>query len=331
MVDNKQVYAKQLLQAAGGDVHEALRELQQAAKVAREAKKYVPKNQEVIVGVRSLGKTYKMGKTSVEALKNVDFTVYRGEFVAITGTSGSGKSTLLQLIGGLDKPTQGDVTVGGQNLKHLSDSKLSKFRNRTIGFVFQFFYLQPFLRLQSNIEVPAMFARTAPAARKGKSKDLAEVVGLGDRLRHYPKELSGGQMQRAAIARALQNQPSILLADEPTGNLDHANATAIFELFKKIRDEQGTTVIVVTHDMALAGLADRSVHMGDGAVLSGEVSVPASADALAKSAEQTTAASPEKSAAPVTTGVKTPSAPNVESRPLAIPKPASTPKKVRVL
>lgn len=285
VVENKQVYAKQLLQASGGDVQTALRELQQAAKALREAKSYVPKNQEVMVGVRSLSKTYKMGKTSVEALKNVDFTVFRGEFVAITGTSGSGKSTLLQLIGGLDKPSKGDITVGGQNLKHLSDSKLSKFRNRTVGFVFQFFYLQPFLRLQSNIEVPAMFARTAPAARRGKSKELAEVVGLGDRLRHFPKELSGGQMQRAAIARALQNQPSILLADEPTGNLDHANATAIFELFKKIRDEQGTTVIVVTHDMTLASLADRSVHMSDGAVLSGEVGVPIVPDVTAKTSE----------------------------------------------
>ncbi len=320
MVDNKQVYAKQLLQAAGGDVQQALRELQLAAKMLREAKSYVPKNQEVIVGVRALSKTYKMGKTSVDALKNVDFTVFRGEFVAITGTSGSGKSTLLQLIGGLDKPSQGDITVGGQNLKHLSDSKLSKFRNRTIGFVFQFFYLQPFLRLQSNIEVPAMFARIAPAVRKGKSKELAEVVGLGDRLRHFPKELSGGQMQRAAIARALQNQPSILLADEPTGNLDHANATAIFELFKKIRDEQGTTVIVVTHDMTLASLADRSVHMTDGAILSGEIGVPIVPDVTAKTPEPTVP--PVATTAPL---VETPSAPAP-----ADPAPKTTSVKVRV-
>jgi len=273
-VDNKQVFAKQLLDATGGDIQGALRELQQAAKVVREAKRYTPKNQEVIVSVNGLSKSYKMGKTSVDALKNVDFTVYRGEFVAITGTSGSGKSTLLQLIGGLDKPSIGEVTVNGQNLKRLGDGKLSKFRNRTIGFVFQFFYLQPFLRLQSNIEVPAMFARTTPAVRKRKSKELAEVVGLGDRLRHYPKELSGGQMQRAAIARALQNEPLILLADEPTGNLDHTNATAIFELFKQIRDEHGTTVIVVTHDLALASLADRAVHMSDGAIVSGNLVAP---------------------------------------------------------
>lgn len=271
MVDNKKLYAKQLLDAAGGDIQAALRELQQAAKAERELKTYTPKNQDVVVNVHGLAKTYKMGKTTVDALKNVDFTVYRGEFVAITGTSGSGKSTLLQLIGGLDKPSKGEISVNGQNLKRLGDGKLSKFRNRTIGFVFQFFYLQPFLKLQSNIEVPAMFARTAPAARKRKSKELAEVVGLGDRLRHYPKELSGGQMQRAAIARALQNEPMILLADEPTGNLDHSNATAIFELFKQIRDEHGTTVIVVTHDMALASLADRAVHMSDGVIVSGNI------------------------------------------------------------
>ncbi len=273
-MDTKQTLADQLLRASDGDVQAALRELQLAAKKSREASKYTPKSQEVIVRVEGVNKKYKMGKTSVDALHDIDFSVYKSEFVAITGTSGSGKSTLLQLIGGLDKPSAGDITVGGQNLKHLSDGKLSKFRNRTIGFVFQFFYLQPFLRLQSNIEVPAMFARTSPQARRGKSKELAEVVGLGDRLRHFPKELSGGQMQRAAIARALQNQPSILLADEPTGNLDHANATAIFELFKKIRDEQGTTVIVVTHDTALASLADRSVHMSDGKIVSGNISRP---------------------------------------------------------
>ncbi|QQS19196.1 ABC transporter ATP-binding protein [Candidatus Saccharibacteria bacterium] len=209
-----------------------------------------------------------MAKTHVEALKGVSLQIHKGEFVAITGTSGSGKSTLLQLMGGLDKPSKGSIVVHDQDLHKLHDGKLSRFRNRTIGFVFQFFYLQPFLRLQTNLEVPAMFARTKRALRKNKSAELAETVGLGDRLRHYPRELSGGQMQRAAIARALQNDPEILLADEPTGNLDHANATAIFDLFKQIRDERGTTVVVVTHDLALAGMADRSIHMSDGAIAS---------------------------------------------------------------
>ncbi len=265
--DLRQTYAGQLLRACGGDPRVALEEIKIAAKGLRASKQYKPQNDEVVVRVEDVSKTYKMGKTRVDALKQVSLTVHKGEFIAITGTSGSGKSTLLQLIGGLDKPTSGAITVHDQDLKKLSDGKLSRFRNRTIGFVFQFFYLQPFLRLQTNIEVPAMFARTKRGVRSSKSSELAGMVGLSDRLRHYPRELSGGQMQRAAIARALQNDPDILLADEPTGNLDHANATAIFDLFKKIRDERGTTVVVVTHDLALAAMADRAVHMADGGLV----------------------------------------------------------------
>lgn len=260
----RKTYAAELLNACGGDARLALQELNSAAKLAVASKKYRPKNSEIIVRVEQVTKTYKMGKTHVEALKEVTLDIHKGEFVAITGTSGSGKSTLLQLIGGLDKPSGGTVTVKDQDLKKLRDGKLSRFRNRTIGFVFQFFYLQPFLRLQTNIEVPAMFARTKRSVRGLKSHETAETVGLVDRMRHYPRELSGGQMQRAAIARALQNDPEILLADEPTGNLDRANATAIFELFKQIRDERGATVVVVTHDLALAGMADRAIHMSDG-------------------------------------------------------------------
>lgn len=177
----------------------------------------------------------------------------------------------MQLIGGLDKPGKGEIIVDGQKLSKLRDGKLSRFRNQTVGFVFQFFYLQPFLRLQSNLELPAMFARSKPKLRHAQSQSLAEIVGLSDRLSHYPKELSGGQMQRAAIARALQNQPSLLLADEPTGNLDHANATAIFELFRSIRDNHGTSVVIVTHDLALASLADRVIHMSDGQIVSGAI------------------------------------------------------------
>ena len=268
-MDQSKQYATQLLDSVGGDVRAALRELQIASKQSRQQAGYTPKSSEAVVTVTALEKTYKMGKNTVQALHGVDLTIYKGEFVAITGASGSGKSTLLQLIGGLDKPSRGDVIVGGTNLRKLSDGKISRFRNRTIGFVFQFFYLQPFLRLQTNLEVPAMFARTKRRERSSRSSQLAEHVGLADRLRHFPKELSGGQMQRAAIARALQNNPAILLADEPTGNLDHTNALAIFELFKKIRDENGTTVIVVTHDLHLAAMADRAVHMTDGKITAG--------------------------------------------------------------
>lgn len=265
--EEKRLYATQLLKACDGDAQNALQELKLAAKTIRETKAYTPKNSEVVVHVENVSKTYKVGKTSVEALKDVTVQVHKGEFVAITGTSGSGKSTLLQLIGGLDKPSTGAITVHSQDLQKLRDGKLSRFRNRTIGFVFQFFYLQPFLRLQTNIEVPAMFARTKRAVRAEKSKETAETVGLADRLRHYPRELSGGQMQRAAIARALQNNPEILLADEPTGNLDSSNATAIFELFQRIRDERGATIVVVTHDLALAAMADRAIHMSDGGIV----------------------------------------------------------------
>lgn len=264
---SRRTLAAQLLAACDGDMVAAMAELKVAAKTLREAKNYQPKNAEIMVHVDHVSKSYKMGKTHIEALKDVTLDIHKGEFVAITGTSGSGKSTLLQLIGGLDKPSSGSIIVRDQDLRKLRDGKLSHFRNRTIGFVFQFFYLQPFLRLQTNIEVPAMFARTKRAERNKKSSQTADTVGLSDRLRHYPRELSGGQMQRAAIARALQNDPDILLADEPTGNLDSSNATAIFELFQRIRDERGATIVVVTHDLALAALADRAIHMSDGGIV----------------------------------------------------------------
>lgn len=258
--------AKQLLAACGSDplmAAAAVRAAQHQTKVVTE---YRPKNDSVIVAVENLSKRYKVSKQHIQALDDVSVRIHTGEFVAITGTSGSGKSTLLQLIGGLDKPSAGTVSVNGQNLAKLRDGTLSTFRNQTIGFVFQFFYLQPFLTLQTNVEVPAMFARTPRKDRHARSAELAASVDLSDRLGHLPRELSGGQMQRAAIARALQNKPQLLLADEPTGNLDRANAMAIFDLFRKIRDEQGTTVIVVTHDLELASNADRIISMSDGKV-----------------------------------------------------------------
>jgi ABC-type lipoprotein export system ATPase subunit len=266
MAQTPRMLAQQLLDQTNGDLAVAIDLLRQTQQ-QRKASHYQPKSTEVIARFTDVGKRYKVGRNHVQALNNVSIEVYKGEFLAITGTSGSGKSTLLQLLGGLDKPSQGTVEVAGQNLAKLRDAKLSDFRNQTIGFIFQFFYLQPFLRLQTNIEVPAMFSGLKARDRRERSGALAAQVGLQDRLKHLPRELSGGQMQRAAIARALLNQPRILLADEPTGNLDSANARSIYELFRKICDQQGTTVVVVTHDRELASLADRSIAMSDGSIV----------------------------------------------------------------
>lgn len=238
-----------------------------SAERQRPAKAVVTADGPVLVDLQDVKKTYKVGGEKIAALDGVSLQIKEGEFIALTGTSGSGKSTLLQIIGGLDKPTEGVVMVDGANLKKMRDGTLSKFRNRTIGFVFQFFYLQPFLRIRTNLEVPGMFARTKRSVRRNDIQRLAQAVGLEDRLGHLPRELSGGQMQRAAIARALLNQPKILLADEPTGNLDSTNSDAIIELFESIRRDFGTTIIIVTHDAAIAARADREIRLKDGVIV----------------------------------------------------------------
>ena len=220
----------------------------------------------VMISTKSLTKRYRVGGHDLLATDNVSITINQGEFVAIIGESGS-KSTLLQLLGGLDKPTSGSVAIGGVNITNLSDGKLSRFRNQTIGFVFQSFYLQPFLTLRRNIEVAAMPSRMKRAARRARTDRLAEQVGLADRLDYYPRQLSGGQIQRAAIARALFNKPPILLADEPTGNLDSQNSRGIIALFRQICDGWGTTVVVVTHSREVAMVADRVVTVKDGAIV----------------------------------------------------------------
>lgn len=235
-------------------------------KVAKNTKSNPHSSDAVVISVKNLEKSYKIGRQKVNAINNVSLDIHKGEFVAITGASGSGKSTLLQLIGGLDKPTSGSIEINGSKLGTMSDRKLSKFRNQTIGFVFQFFYLQPFLNLKRNIEVASMPSRMKNVERNKRIEQLAAQVGLSERLKHLPRELSGGQIQRVAIARALLNNPSIILADEPTGNLDSQNGKSIIDLFQTIRSQTGATVVVATHDQDIAEQADRIIHIQDGAI-----------------------------------------------------------------
>lgn len=260
--------AKQLLELNDNNL-DAVINLLRTASLGKSSKKAIKRTYgEVVLQMQDVTKSYKIGRQKVEALRGISLEVREGEYVSLTGPSGSGKSTMLQLIGALDKPTNGTILIGGTNIAKMSDRRLSVLRNKTIGFVFQFFYLQPFLKLQANLEVPAMFARVPKKQRVEKVLELAEKVGLADRLKHLPKELSGGQMQRAAIARALLNNPKIILADEPTGNLDRQNALAIMDLFEAVRETYGTTIIMVTHDKELAERADREIRLLDGKIQS---------------------------------------------------------------
>lgn len=225
-------------------------------------------NMPAVISLKNVTKTYRLGDETLHALDTVDCTVETGEFVAITGPSGSGKSTLANIIGGLDRPTSGSVVIDGQDLSEVRDRQLSDYRNRHIGFVFQSFNLQGSQTALENVMLPLVFARMKPAERKARAKECLEAVGLGDRLKHKPSQLSGGQRQRVAIARALAVRPSIILADEPTGNLDSARGEEIMKLLKDL-NKQGITLVVITHDMAIARQADRIIQMKDGKVTRG--------------------------------------------------------------
>jgi putative ABC transport system ATP-binding protein len=216
-----------------------------------------------VVEVKNLVKSYKLGDEVLNALNNISCTIQAGEFIAITGPSGSGKSTLANIIGGLDKPTSGSVVVDSKDLSHTHDRQLSDYRNHHIGFVFQSFNLQANQTALENVMLPLVFSKMKPKERKNRAKECLEAVGLGDRLKHKPTQLSGGQRQRVAIARALAVKPSIILADEPTGNLDSARGEEIIKLLKKL-NQQGITLIIITHDMNIARQADRVIRIKDG-------------------------------------------------------------------
>jgi putative ABC transport system ATP-binding protein len=218
-----------------------------------------------IVEAVNLKKTYMLGKVPVNALRGVNLKVESGDFLAILGPSGSGKSTLLNLIGALDKPTEGNLLIEGVDVSTLNDNQLTDLRRR-VGFVFQFFNLIPRFNARENVELSMSIADMSRAQRRKQAEDLLETVGLKERMNHKPAELSGGEQQRVAIARALANNPKFLLMDEPTGNIDSKTANEIVGLIKRLNEEKGVTIIMVTHDQRLAREAKRMVQIFDGVI-----------------------------------------------------------------
>ncbi len=219
---------------------------------------------DLLIYAQNLHKTYQMGEVEVKALCGIDLKVQRGEFVTILGVSGSGKSTLLHLLGALDKPTQGKIIVDGEDLSTLKDGQLAAIRLHKVGFVFQFFNLMPQLTAQANVELPLYLADRSSQEARIRAEELLMLVGLDERRTHLPTELSGGEQQRVAIARALANNPKIVLADEPTGNLDSKTGSEIIHLLRRVNQEQGQTLVVVGHDQRLTTVADRVLEMRDG-------------------------------------------------------------------
>ncbi len=220
-----------------------------------------------VIRVENLHRHFRMGDETVHALDGVSFSVSPGEFFGIMGASGSGKSTLLYLIGGLDRPTSGRVVVQGRDLSSLEENELAAYRRHTVGFVYQMFHLIPTMTALQNVELAMIIARVPPKQRRASARALLERMGLGERLYHRPTELSGGQRQRVAIARALANDPRIILADEPTGNLDSHAGAEVVRLLKSLAHEQGRTVLIVSHDPQVIAQTDRYIRLQDGRIV----------------------------------------------------------------
>jgi putative ABC transport system ATP-binding protein len=225
-----------------------------------------------VVELRQVSKIYKMDEVEVKALDCVDMKVEKGEFVAIIGPSGSGKSTLLHMIGLLDRPTNGKVFLDRIDVSKLSDNELARLRGNKIGFVFQFFNLYPILTALENIELPMIISEKDKTERRKRALELLKIVGLEKRAEHLPSQLSGGERQRVAIARALANNPSLILADEPTGNLDSKSGKEIIELLDKLQEEEGKTIIMVTHNLNIGKYAERLIYLKDGKIIKEEKS-----------------------------------------------------------
>lgn len=242
-----------------------------------------------MIDIRGITKVYKMGDIEVHALRGVDLTIYEGEFLSIMGPSGSGKSTLMNILGCLDQPTSGEYFLDGVNVSKMSEGELARIRNKKIGFVFQNFNLLKRTTALRQVELPLIYA--GQSQRTKRARAALEAVGLGQRLHHLPSELSGGQQQRVAIARALVNEPAMILADEPTGNLDSRSGTEVMQIFQRLNREQGITVIFVTHDPWIARHTNRVVMLRDGKIIAdkavaqplvaGEAERPSEADEMA--------------------------------------------------
>ncbi len=220
-----------------------------------------------MIKLENITKEYRMGEDIVHAVSGISLEIDEGEFIALVGPSGSGKSTMMHIIGGLDTPTSGRVIVDGQDLSRASDRELSRYRNEKIGFVFQAFNLHPTYTATENVALPLIFSGISQSKRLKMAAEALEIVGLAERASHRPNQLSGGERQRVSIARALVTQPKILLADEPTGNLDSRNGKHVMELLSQLNKEKGITLIIVTHDIEIAAIAGRIIKMKDGKIV----------------------------------------------------------------